>query len=82
MDLFRMRCYVSVAENQSLSRAAREQFITQPAMTAQMNALEKELGVKLLDRGRHTVLTPAGETVLNRFRSILDAYDQAVYEAR
>lgn len=82
MDLFRMRCYVSVAENQSLSKAAHEQFITQPAMTAQMNALEKEFGIKLLDRGQHTVLTPAGEMVLNRFRDILAIYDQTVDEVR
>ncbi len=33
------RCFVSVAENKSLSKAAREMFISQPAMTAQMNAL-------------------------------------------
>lgn len=77
MDIFRMRCFISVAECQSLSRAAREQFITQPAMSAQMNALEKELGVQLLIRGRNIKLTPAGQVALERFRAIVSEYDSA-----
>lgn len=75
MDLFRMRCFVSVAENKSLSKAAREMFISQPAMTAQMNALEKELGAQLLVRGHSTAITSTGELVLTSFRSMLSEYD-------
>ena len=75
MDLFRMRCFVSVAENKSLSKAAREVFISQPAMTAQMNALEKELGAQLLVHGHSTAITSTGELVLTSFRSMLSEYD-------
>lgn len=75
MDLFRMRCFVSVAENKSLSKAAREMFISQPAMTAQMNALEKELSAQLLVRGHSTSITPTGERVATSFRSMLAEYE-------
>ena len=76
MDIFRMRCFVAVAERQSLTKAARELFISQPAMTSQMNALEKELGTKLLKKGGRTIeLTLAGQVTLNQFRRILAIYD-------
>lgn len=76
MDIFRMRCFVAVAECQSLTKAARELFITQPAMTSQMNALEKELGTKLLEKGGRSIeLTLAGQVTLNQFRRILAIYD-------
>ena len=82
MDMFRMRCFVSVAENKSLSKAAREMFISQPAMTAQMNALEKELGAQLLVRGHSTAITPTGERVLETFRDMLAEYDALLGEVR
>ena len=76
MDIFRMRCFVTVAECQSLTKAARELFITQPAMTSQMNDLEKELGTKLLKKGGRTIeLTLAGQVTLDQFRRILALYD-------
>ena len=75
MDVFRMRCFVSVAKNRSLSKAAREMLISQPAMTAQMNALEKELGAKLLVRKKSTELTSEGEYALREFLDILSAID-------
>lgn len=76
MDTFRMRCFVSVAEKQSLTKAARELYISQPAMTSQMKALEKELGTKLLDRsGKVICLTPAGERALETFREVLRLCD-------
>lgn len=82
MDLFRMRCFVSVAENKSLSKAARELFISQPAMTAQMNSLEKELGAQLLVRGHSTAITPTGEVVLKSFRAMLAEYDAMIEGVR
>ncbi|ANE23041.1 hypothetical protein AAY81_07880 [Denitrobacterium detoxificans] len=77
MDIFRMRCFVSVAQTQSLSKASHEQFITQPAMSAQMKALESEMGTQLLRRGRTISLTPAGQVAFERFSRIIDEYDAA-----
>ena len=75
MDVFRMKCFVSVAKNRSLSKAAHEMLISQPAMTAQMNALEKELGAKLLVRKKQTSLTPEGEYALHEFLNILSSIE-------
>src|SRR3982074_1746642 len=61
MDLARMRVFQAVAAPGSFSRAARALFLSQPAVTQHIHALETELGVPLFDRlGRRTSLTPAG----------------------
>lgn len=83
MDLFRMKCFISVAEHRNMSAAAREMFITRPAMTAQMNALESELGCVLLIRDRKGIrLTPAGERALETFKGIVPQLDSLSVEAR
>lgn len=56
-----LKCFIQVAENLSFARAAEVLYISQPAVTKQINALEQELGVTLLVRTtRHVELTPAG----------------------
>ena len=52
---------MAVAEEQNLTKAAKRLFISQPALTAALNKLEKELGVTLFERKRPPVkLTQAG----------------------
>src|ERR1700736_1995681 len=64
MDLARMRVFQAVADEGSFSRAARALFLSQPAITQHVHALEAELGVPLFDRlGRRTSLTPAGASL-------------------
>lgn len=76
MDLFRMKCFISVARHRNMAAAARELFITRPAMTAQMNALESELGCQLLVRSRQGVqLTEAGRQVLATFEEVVPQLD-------
>jgi|GEM_PF-885639 len=83
VDLFRMRCFVHVAEQLNLTRAALRAGITQPAMSVQMRELERELDLDLLRRDKgHITLTDAGEVVYQRFREILGAYDNMLAEAR
>ncbi len=61
---------VKVAEKRSLSAAARELFLTQPAVSKQIQTLEEFYGVQLLDRsGRRIRLTEAGEIL---YRHSLD----------
>ena len=74
MDRFTaMATFVRVAERGSLSAAARELRLTQPAVSQQIAGLERHLRTRLLNRStRKLTLTASGETYLTRVRQILD----------
>jgi len=72
MDVPALQALVAVAESGSFSRASEQLFITQPAISKRIAALEAELDVTLIDRlGRNTQLTEAGENLLVSARRIL-----------
>ncbi len=72
MDIPAMQALVAVAETGSFSRASEQLFITQPAISKRIAALEAELDVVLIDRlGRNTRLTEAGENLTASARRIL-----------
>jgi DNA-binding transcriptional LysR family regulator len=72
MDLRRLRTFVTVAENGSVSKAAAVLRITQPALSRQIAGLEQDLGFALFERiGRRLILTPYGEQFLGDCRSLL-----------
>lgn len=74
MDLTRLRHIVAVARNQSFSRAAEEEGITQPALSRSIAAFEQRHGVVLFDRGRGGVHpTAAGRHVIDQARKLLEA---------
>lgn len=75
MTLQQLRHLIAMAESGSFSKAAAEVFLTQPALSRSIRALEDELGQPLLDRiGRRVELTPFGREALDRARQIvLDA---------
>ena len=61
MDINQLKYFISVSQLLSFTEAAKKHFITQPAISHQINNLESELGVKLLTRTSHSVkLTKAG----------------------
>ena len=69
MDLTTLKMLVSVAERGSLTAAAEERHLTQPALSIRLRKLQAELGVKLFEaRGRGVRLTRAGEIVLEYAR--------------
>lgn len=83
MDVFRMKCFISVAKHQNMSEAAREMLVTRPAMTAQMNALEAEMGATLLLRDKKgTQLTPAGKRALKTFEKVVASLDELDTDVR
>src|SRR5437588_8763220 len=72
MELRQLRYFVTVAEEGNISRAAQKAFLTQPALSRQIKALEEAIGQRLLDRQAHSIgLTPAGQTLLQEARELL-----------
>lgn len=78
MELRQLRTFAMVIRCGSFSCAADELHLTQPAVTAQIQALERELGVLLLDRLPRRVLpTQAGEVLLPFAASMLNLEAEA-----
>lgn len=72
MLLRQIKYFVAIVDCNSFTEAAEECFISQSAISQQINALESELGVKLTKRdGRKFVLTLAGEYFYKRGKAIL-----------
>lgn len=72
MDLYQLRGFYEIARERSFTRAAEKLFLTQPAISLQIKALEAELGEVLLDRNRRQIrLTAAGEVLFEHVREIL-----------
>lgn len=70
MDFDQLNTFLEVARHNSFSRAAERCFRTQPAISAQIRALEEEVGVRLFDRsGGKVSLTAAGKV----FRSYAES---------
>jgi DNA-binding transcriptional LysR family regulator len=78
-----LRSFLGVIEEGSLNRAATRLRMSQPALSRQMQALENEIGGRLLERSATGVrLTQAGHAFAERARRLLADYDVAVAEAR
>ncbi|MFL0241193.1 LysR family transcriptional regulator [Mycobacterium sp. SMC-16] len=74
MELRQFEYFVAVAEEANFTRAAERIHVAQPAVSAQIARLERELGEPLFDRARREVrLTAAGEAVLPHARAALAA---------
>lgn len=83
LDLRLVRYFVAVAQEQNVSRAAERLNISQPALSAAVKQLERQLGVDLLARrGRRIEVTPAGELLQRRGRDLLELADAVVDEVR
>lgn len=78
MSLDQIRYFVAVAEEGSITRAARRLHISQPPLTRQIAALESELGRPLLERHPRGVrLLPPGAVFLDHARRILGEVQRA-----
>src|SRR6185369_15911583 len=83
MDLRQLRYFLAVAEERSISRAARRLHIAQPPLSAQLRGLERDLGATLLTRHRRGVdLTAAGEELVLHARRLLGDLDAATLAVR
>src|SRR5438874_1392856 len=72
MELRHLRYFAAVADAGNVSRAARRLHVTQPALSRQIQGLERDFACRLFDRvGRRIVLTRDGEEILERTRQLL-----------
>ncbi|HKZ51035.1 MAG TPA: LysR family transcriptional regulator [Dehalococcoidia bacterium] len=86
MDVGQIEALVQVAQHQSFSKAAESLYLTQPSVTARIQALEKELAEELFERtGRGVRLTDAGHAFLpfaERILAVLQEGRESVEEVR
>ena len=83
MNIDNLKCFILVAENLSFARAAEALYISQPAVTKQINTLENELGVTLFIRStRHVELTPIGMSFYKDAKDIVMKSQMAVSRIR
>jgi DNA-binding transcriptional LysR family regulator len=83
VEFRQVRFFVALAEELHFGRAAAREHIVQSALSQQIQRLEREIGVRLLDRSTHHVaLTPAGTAFLVESRNILASVERAAAAAR
>jgi acetyl esterase/lipase len=79
IEVRHLRAFVAVAEELNFGRAAARLYLSQPALSRQIRALERLLGCELLRRSTHRVeLTVAGSALLDRARRLLSDLDEAI----
>src|SRR3954454_13412771 len=77
IELRLLRYFTAVAEEGNVGHAAARLFISQPALSQQIRALEEQVGVPLFTRhARGVVLTEAGEVLLAEAREVLARADR------
>jgi DNA-binding transcriptional LysR family regulator len=83
LELRQLRYFVTLSEELHFGRAAAREHIVQSALSQQVQRLERELGVRLLERSTHHVsLTVAGAVFLVEARQILARVERAAQIAR
>ena len=71
-----LRAFCQTVRLGSVSRAAEALFLSQPAVTLQLQALEREMGARLLERsGRRLVMTREGEALYELARPLVEGFE-------
>lgn len=83
MNINQIRYFIALASAKNYTRAAQALYITQPTLSQQISAIEKELGAKLFERGRRGVeLTPAGKSFLPHAEAMMKEWNQSLLDLR
>ena len=78
MNFSQLNAFLAVAQHGSFSRAAEKLYLTQPAVSRQIQALEELLGMQLFDRiGRLIILTQAGNILYHHAHIAFQALEEA-----
>ncbi|AVK62092.1 LysR family transcriptional regulator [Lactobacillus sp. CBA3605] len=79
MNLTHLKCFAVVAQKQSITQAANQLYISQPAVSKMIHQLETELDVQLFDRqGRTIKLNRAGELFYSYVTDVLDELNRGI----
>ncbi|MEM7722623.1 MAG: hydrogen peroxide-inducible genes activator [Pseudomonadota bacterium] len=83
VTLQQLKYLTAIADTLHFRRAADRCHVTQPTLSAQLSTMEQKLGVQLVERSRaRVVLTPDGEDIAARARTVLREVDEIVTIAR
>lgn len=83
MKIETIREYLSLAKVKNFTEAAERLYLTQPALSKHIAAMEVELGVRLVERTTHSVqLTEAGNAAVLYFENLVRDYDEACASIR
>ena len=81
MEIRVLKYFLAAVREGSITKAANFLHLTQPTLSRQLQDLEKELGQKLLIRGRHNVAwTPEGHILKQRAEEIIDLTEKTEQE--
>lgn len=79
MEITQLRSFLCVSDHGNITRAADALYLTQPAVTQHVRALERELGVRLFERtGRGVILTSSGRALEDYARRAISILDECV----
>ncbi|WP_417604863.1 LysR family transcriptional regulator [Oceanimonas baumannii] len=83
MDIKKLRYFLSVVNEGSITSAAKKIPIAQPALTRQIRLLEESLNTRLLDRNpKGVALTAAGEFLYEHARRLVDEFDSIIMQTK
>lgn len=80
IELRHLKCFMAIARERTITRAAESLYISQPALSRTLQELEEELGQPLVIRGKPLSLTPKGELFLKRAATLLEYFDHMCTE--
>lgn len=80
IELRHLRCFMGIARERTITRAAEALHISQPALSRTLQELEEELGQPLINRRKPLTLTPKGELLLKRTTDLLDFFEHMCTE--
>ncbi|MDY3361895.1 MAG: LysR family transcriptional regulator [Clostridium celatum] len=82
MNIKQIQYFISVAEHLNFTKAAKENYLSQTAISQQIKNLEDNLGFKLFIRNKHSVkLTPSGDVFFIESKSLIETLNNAVNKA-
>ncbi|GIO15998.1 HTH-type transcriptional regulator BsdA [Cohnella xylanilytica] len=83
MDIRQLRYFIAIAEERTISAAARRLHLSQPPLSQQLKAMEEELGAELAERsGKVLELTEAGKTLYAYARQMVELMEEAKTEVK